>query len=240
MSEPTRIQVTVRCFASVREALGADVLTLELPVGSTAAALRQRLGERAPQLLRVPVAFAINRAYARPETLLQAGDEVALIPPISGGDGDGGDGRVVAPCSFVLSDDVLDPRVLEAECRTDADGAVVTFLGTTRDHNEGAQVVSLRYEAYAEMAQATMAAIFAAARERFAFTRARIAHRLGEVPVGATSVVVVVAAPHRGPAFDACRYLMDRLKHEVPIWKRELLRDGHGERWIGELPQPPA
>ena len=238
MSDPSRIQVTVRCFASVREALGAEVLEVALPIGCTAAALREQLGARAPQLLRLPVAFAVNRAYARPETVLHDGDEVALIPPISGGDGD--DGSAVPPCTFVLTDEALDPRALEAECRTDADGALVTFLGTTRDHNDGARVVSLRYEAYAEMAQATMAAIFAAARERFVFTRARIAHRLGEVPVGATSVVVVVAAPHRGPAFDACRYLMDRLKHEVPIWKRELLRDGHGERWIGELPQPPA
>jgi molybdopterin synthase catalytic subunit len=117
---------------------------------------------------------------------------------------------------------------------------VVAFTGTTRDHNEGAAVVSLAYEAYEEMAQATMAAIFAAARTKFPFTRARVAHRLGEVPVGEASVVVVVSSPHRGDAFDACRFLMDRLKHEVPIWKRERLRDGAGERWIGDLPRPEA
>lgn len=232
MPVPTSIRVTVRCFAAVREALGRDQLALELPVGSTVAALREQLVAHSPQLSRLPVAYAVNRGYAGPERVLADGDEVALIPPISGGGGD------EPPCTLVFSRGALDPRALEQQCRTDGDGAVVAFTGTTRDHNEGAAVVSLSYEAYEEMAQATMAAIFAAARAQFPFTRARVAHRLGEVPVGEASVVVVVSSPHRGAAFDACRYLMDRLKHEVPVWKRERLRDGAGERWIGELPRP--
>lgn len=233
MAVPTSIRVTLRCFAAVREALGQDQLPLELPAGSTVAALRERLVARSPVLARLPVAYAVNRGYAGPERVLADGDEVALIPPISGG--------ADAPaCTLVFSRAPLDARALEQQCRTDGDGALVAFTGTTRDHNDGASVVSLAYEAYEEMAQATMAAIFAAARAKFPFTRARVAHRLGEVPVGEASVVVVVSSPHRGDAFDACRYLMDRLKHEVPIWKRERLRDGAGERWIGDLPRPEA
>lgn len=223
--------ITVRCFAAVREALGADTLAVDLPVGTTVDGLRQHLAARSPAFGRLPLAFAVNRDYAKADTELRAGDEVAFIPPISGGDGG-------PACAFRTCEGPIDARALEAECRTDGDGAVVTFAGTTRDHNEGAAVVSLRYEAYPEMAAAVMERLFAAARAQFAFTRARVVHRLGEVPVGEASVVVVVASPHRGPAFDACRFLMDRLKHEVPIWKRELLRDGGGERWVGELPKP--
>jgi molybdopterin synthase catalytic subunit len=228
-----RIAVTVRCFAAVRDALGTDAIALAVPAGTTVAGLRAKLGEGAPQLLRLPLAFAVNRDYARAETVLADGDEVAFIPPISGGSGAHDLYR------FDLQHEALDARQLEAECRTEADGAVVTFTGTTRAHNEGAAVVSLRYEAYTEMANKVMCGLFEETIRRFPITRARVAHRLGDVPVGEASVVVVVASPHRGPAFDACRYLMDRVKHEVPIWKREQLRDGDELRWIGELPRLP-
>ncbi len=230
-SEP-RLRVTVRCFASVREILGTEVLQVEVPAGTGVEALRQILGAKAPLLLRLPLAFAVNRDYARAETVLKDGDEVAFIPPISGGSG----ARDLYRFDLVAG--VIDPRVLEGECRTDADGAVVTFAGTTRNENEGAVVVSLRYEAYPEMAQKVMCGLFEEAIKRFPITRARVAHRLGDVPVGEASVVVVVASPHRGPAFDACRFLMDRLKNEVPIWKLEQLRDGKDVRWVGDLPRP--
>ena len=232
MSDPD-LPVTVRCFAAVREALGTESLQLTVSSGTTAEGLRQLLVAKAPSLARVPVAFAVNREYARGETLLHSGDEVALIPPISGGSGRRDLYR------FDLVDGPIDPRALEAECRTDADGAVLTFSGTTRDHNEGAAVVTLRFEAYPEMAQKVMCTIFEEAIKRFPITRARVVHRLGEVPIGEASVVVVVASPHRGPAFDACRFLMDRLKNEVPIWKQEQLRSGDAVRWVGDLPRPP-
>ncbi len=227
------MSVTVRCFAAVREALGADELRVELPPGATVEDLRRRLVQRAPALARVPLAFAVNRDYARADTVLAAGDEVAFIPPISGGSGERDLYR------FDLVRGAIDPRALEVECRTDADGAVVTFAGTTRDHNEGAAVATLRYEAYPEMAQKVMCGIFEQAIKQFPITRARVVHRLGEVPIGEASVVVVVASPHRGPAFDACRFLMDRLKNEVPIWKQEQLREGDSLRWVGDLPKPP-
>lgn len=232
MSDEPGFRVTLRCFASVREVLGADVLPVDLPAGASVEDLRLQLGALHPALLRLPVAYAVNRDYARADTLLADGDEVAFIPPISGGSG----ARELY--RFELCDGPIDPRRLEAECRTDADGAVVTFAGTTRDHNDGAAVVSLRYETYPEMAHKVMVGLFEAACRRFPITRARVVHRLGEVPVGEASVVVVVSSPHRGPAFEACRFLMDHLKSEVPIWKRELLRDGAGERWVGELPRP--
>lgn len=228
------IQITLRCFASVRETLGTDEMKLEVAAGTSIDGLRKKLGEKHPALLRLPVAFAINRDYARADSQLSDGDEVAFIPPISGGSGSQDLYR------FDIVQDEIDPRAMEKECRTDADGAVVTFSGTTRNHNEGAEVLSLSYETYTEMAQRVMCGLFEEAIKRFPITRARVVHRLGEVPVGEASVVVVVASAHRGPAFDACRFLMDRLKNEVPIWKREKLKDGDGERWIGDLPQPGA
>ncbi|MEO6594605.1 MAG: molybdopterin converting factor subunit 1 [Planctomycetota bacterium] len=231
MPEPV-LRITVRCFAAVREALGTEQLLLEVPVGTTVEGLRQQLAEKTPVLARLPLAFAVNRDYARAESVLRDGDEVAFIPPISGGSGAHDLYR------FDLVAGVIDPRALEAECRTDRDGAVVTFAGTTRDHNEGLAVLSLRYEAYPEMAQKVMCGLFEEAIKRFPITRARVVHRLGDVPIGEASVVVVVASPHRGPAFDACRFLMDRLKNEVPIWKREQLRDGDNVRWVGDLPRP--
>ena len=227
------IRVTLRCFASVREVLGTDVLTVELQSDTTLESLRQKLAEAHPQLSRLPLAFAVNRDYARGDQLLRDGDEVAFIPPISGGSGAHDLYR------FDLVHGVIDPRPLELECRTDADGAVVTFAGTTRNHNDGAKVLSLAYEAYTEMAQRVMCTLFEEAVKRFPITRARVVHRLGEVPIGEASIVVVVASPHRGPAFDACRFLMDRIKSEVPIWKRERLADGSADRWVGDLPRTP-
>jgi molybdopterin synthase catalytic subunit len=142
----------------------------------------------------------------------------------------------------VLQREPLDARPLEAAVRRDADGAVVTFSGVTRDHNEGASVLGLEYEAYDEMAEAEMGRLFEEAIARFGdgFGRARVAHRLGPVPIGEASVLVVVSAPHRGPAFEAARWLMDRLKERVPIFKKERLaeRGGGGERWVGDLPRP--
>ena len=226
------IHVTLRCFAAVRDILDTDTVTVEVEAGTTARGMLEKLGQQYPALLRVPVAFAVNRDYARADSVLSDGDEVAFIPPISGGSG------AQDLYRFDLTEGELDPRALEQECRTDRDGAVVTFAGTTRDHNEGAQVLSLSYEAYTEMAQRVMCVLFEEAVKRFPITRARVAHRLGEVPVGEASVIVVVASAHRGPAFEACRFLMDRLKDEVPIWKREKLCDGAGERWIGDLPKP--
>jgi len=228
MTAEPMVRITLRCFAGVREALGQDVLHLTVPRGTTVAGLREMLGQDHPALLRLALAWAVNQAYADGSRELAEGDEVAFIPPISGGS--------TERFRFTLRREPLDVRAIEAEVRTDADGAVVTFSGVTRDHNEGAAVESLSYEAYPEMAQRMMQQVFADAAGEHAITRARVEHRLGTVPVGEACVVVCVSAPHRDAAFAAAKNLMDRLKHEVPVFKREALRDGAGTRWVGSLP----
>lgn len=232
MTAEPMVRIQVRCFAAVRELLGCEEMRLAVPDGTTVGQLPELLAAEHPGLRRLAVAYAVNCDYARGDRRLCDGDEVALIPPISGGAG------AEDLYRFELCEERIDPRPFEAEVRTDRDGALVTFAGTTRDHNDGAPVVGLAYEAYAEMAQKVMGHVFEEAVKRFSITRARVVHRLGEVPVGETSVLVVVAAPHRAAAFEACRFLIDRLKDEVPIFKRERLggADG-GSRWIGELPR---
>lgn len=232
MTTEPMVHVRIRCFAAVRELLAVDELELSVPRGTTIEGLRRMLEREHPGLARLQLAFAVNRDYARADRVLEPGDEVAFIPPISGGGTDD-------LYRFELTHEAIDARRLELEVRTDRDGAVVTFAGVTRDHNDGAAVESLSYEAYPEMAQKVVCSIFEEAVKRFPISRARIVHRLGEVPVGEASVVVVVAAPHRAPAFAATQFLMDRLKNEVPIFKRERLGQG-GERWIGELPRSDA
>lgn len=225
------MKITVRCFASIREMLGEDTLELDVPEGTTVAGLKTLLAERAAALAEMPTACAVNRQYAEPDRALDAGDEVAFIPPISGGSG------AAERFGFELVEGPLDPRPLEAAVRTDEDGAVVTFSGVTRNHNEGQAVTTLEYEAYGSMVDEVMRQLFAEAAEKFEIGRARVAHRLGEVPIGEASVLVVVASAHRGPAFEACRYLMDRLKSQAPIFKRELLAGEGGARWVGDLPE---
>jgi MoaE-MoaD fusion protein len=223
--------VTVRCFAAVRELLGCDRIECALAPGATVAELRAELLRREPRLSTLQVAWAVNQAYAREDRELQHGDEIALIPPISGGSPDADVFRL----DFVRGP--IDARELERQARTDRDGAVCAFTGTARDHNDGAAVEQLAYEAYEEMAHKVVARIVDEVFAQHAITRVRVAHRLGVVPVGEAAVVVVTSAPHRAPAFDACRAIMDRIKKEAPIWKRERLRDGAGERWIGDLPR---
>jgi molybdopterin synthase catalytic subunit len=134
-----------------------------------------------------------------------------------------------------LVDRAIDVQALtRAATRPDC-GAVTLFLGTTRDHHDGRRVTRLAYEAYAPMALAALAAIENAARERFAIVSCAITHRLGEVPAGEASVAVLVAAEHRGPAFDACRWAMDELKRSVPIWKKEFYDSGDGA-WVEGKP----
>jgi molybdopterin synthase catalytic subunit len=187
----------VRLFAGLRERAGADQLELELPEGARVADALAKVQHLAPG---VSLVLAVNREYADEAMVLSAGDELAVVPPVSGG------AVVEEPLSLdAVAARVRDPRA----------GALVTFSGTTRD------VEFLDYEAYVEMAGARIDAIVAEAVQRHGLCKAAADHRFGRVPLGEASVVVAASAPHRGEAFAGAREIIDRIKTEAPIWKRE-------------------
>jgi molybdopterin synthase catalytic subunit len=208
------VQVTVRLFAMLRERAGASELTLELPEG---ARVGDALGELSGLAEGLPLVMAVNRDYADEATPLDPGDELALIPPVSGGSTRAAPWvRVTAePLSLeALAERVRDPRA----------GAVVTFQGVTRD------VERLDYEAYVEMAEERMAEIATTALERHGLSATAVEHRVGSVPLSEPSVCVAVSAPHRGEAFAGAREIIDRVKAEAPIWKKEV--EGGEQRWV--------
>jgi molybdopterin synthase catalytic subunit len=199
------MQVRVRLFAMLRERAGTDSLTLELPDGASVGDALDELRWLTGDLRTV---LAVNRDYASVETLLRADDELALIPPVSGG---AADSRLhVRISTEPLSQDVLVAAVSDPRA-----GAIVTFLGVTRE------VPALEYEAYAEMAAAKIEEIAAAAAERHGLCAVAVEHRIGTVPLSQSSVVIAVSAPHRAEAFAGAREIIDVLKAEVPIWKQE-------------------
>jgi MoaE-MoaD fusion protein len=207
------MEVTVRLFAMLRERAGASELTLELPEG---ARVRDALAELAELRADIPVVMAVNREYAAEDQVLDQGDELALVPPVSGGEAAVQHARVTVER---LSLDSLVERVRDPRA-----GAIVTFQGVTRE------VERLEYEAYAEMAEEKIAAIVAAAVERHGLCAAAAEHRVGDVPLSEPSVAVAVSAPHRGEAFTGAREIIDRIKAEAPIWKKEI--DGGEGRWV--------
>jgi len=204
------VEVTVRLFAMLRERAGTPSVTLELPEGARVRDALESLSELAEG---IPLVMAVNREYASEEHVLGAGDELALIPPVSGG----------APWARV-SDEALSLDALAERVRDPRAGAVVTFSGVTRE------VERLEYEAYAEMAEERMAAIVADAVERHGLCAAAVEHRVGDVPRSQPSVIVAVSAPHRGEAFAGAREIIDRVKAEAPIWKKEI--EGGEGRWV--------
>jgi molybdopterin synthase catalytic subunit len=210
------VEVTVRLFAMLRERAGAREVTLELPDGARISDALAALKDVAPPEL--PLVMAVNREYARDDRVLDAGDELALIPPVSGGSSE---------ATLVWARVTSDRLSLDTLARRVADpraGAVVTFQGVTRE------VESLEYEAYVEMAQEKIAAIVAAAVESHGLCAAAAEHRIGTVPLSEPSVAVAVSAPHRGEAFAGAREIIDRIKAEAPIWKQEV--EGDERRWV--------
>jgi MoaE-MoaD fusion protein len=208
------MEVTVRLFAMLRERAGCPAVTLELPEGARVADALAELDGLADGL---PLVMAVNREYADEGRVLDAGDELALIPPVSGG------ATRAAPWVRVSEEPLaLDP--LAQRVRDPRAGAVVTFSGVTRE------VERLEYEAYAEMAEERMAAIAAEAVERHGLCAAAVEHRVGAVPLSEPSVIVAVSAPHRGGAFAGAREIIDRVKAEAPIWKKEV--EGGDGRWV--------
>jgi MoaE-MoaD fusion protein len=204
------VEVTVRLFAMLRERAGSDSVTVELPEGARVGDALRELSELAEGL---PLVMAVNREYADEQTALDPGDELALIPPVSGGS------TRAAPWVRITAEPLhLDG--LQARVRDPRAGAVVTFQGVTRE------VERLGYEAYVEMAEERLAEIARDAVERHGLCAAAVEHRVGEVPLSEPSVCVAVSAPHRGEAFAGAREIIDRVKAEAPIWKKE------DERWV--------
>lgn len=238
------MRIRIRLFAVQRELAGAREVALELRDGATIEDAWSALVERLPVLApgRPSLRFARNAAYAPPSTVLEDGDEVAMIPPVSGGAPERI--RIVelreAPFGAAILAELAD------RLATPADGAVVGFLGVTREtpgtpapgqeaearRHAGRAVQSLDYEAHEAMARQVIDAIVDEIEARYGVTRLAIVHRTGEVPVGEPSVAIVACAPHRAAAFDAARYAIDETKARAPIWKAERFADGHV--WIGE------
>ena len=204
--------VTVRLFAQLRERAGKGELSIELPEG---ARVRDALAELDGLAGDLPVVMAVNREYADGDSPLAPGDELALIPPVSGGSGE--------PWARVTADP-LDAGALVERVRDVRAGAVVVFEGVTRE------VERLEYEAYAEMAEPRIASILAEVAEQHGLCAAAAEHRIGTVPLSEPSVLVAVSAPHREEAFAGARAAIDRIKAEAPIWKKEV--EGDEERWV--------
>ena len=229
------IAVRARLFARLREQAGTDAESVEVSVGSTVADVYDALRKSHPALdpNRESVRAAVNQEFAEWDVIVADGDEVAFIPPVSGGAHPVG-------VFFEITTDPLDARRLEAAVAHKGAGAICTFTGIVRDSSRGRQVTHLEYEAYADMAKAEMRKIAGEIAERWPAARVAFAHRTGRLEIGEASVVVSVSCPHRAEAIDACRLGIDRLKESVPIWKKEHASDG--TFWIEgnqSLPSPP-
>ncbi len=176
--------------------------------------------------------YAVNAEYVTPDHPLREGDELALIPPVSGGGPEPVEGARPEPAEglFEITAEPLDPQRLADEVRKDESGAVTVFLGVVRDNNMGRRVLYLEYDAYPEMATRVMRRIAEEAMERWPLMGVAMQHRTGRLEIGETSMLIAVSSPHRKEAFEACHHLVDRFKEVVPIWKKEVWEGG--EVWI--------
>ncbi len=229
------MRITVRAFAALAEALGQRVVTLDLPAGATVQEAWQELVKVHPDAARFErrLMVAVNLNYATWQTPLGDGDEVAFLPPVSGGNRAGEPG---APDSFEIVEEPLSVDAVMAKVKSPRAGAIVVFAGIVREWTGDRRTVRLEYEAYREMALSEMARIGREVTGRWPDVRLAVTHRIGHVAIGEASVLVAAAAPHRADAFEAARYAIDRLKQIVPIWKKERWEDG--EEWVGPQTGP--
>lgn len=229
----------LKLFATLRERARAAELEREFPDGITVAEIWKALKGEFPALAghHDSVGFAVNQEYVEGDYRPRNDDEVAFIPPVSGG---APANEVTAPWvgSVAIVRDRIEVAALEREVGDPAAGAIVSFAGTTRRDNAGRKVTRLEYEAYEPMALSEMRKLAREAGQRWPIVRIAITHRIGAVEIGETSVAIAVSAAHRGAAFEACRFAIDRLKETVPIWKKEYFEGG--ELWIGcQTSHPP-
>jgi MoaE-MoaD fusion protein len=236
------IQVRVLAFGVLKDVLGPNAVEMTLPESATVADLLAALAHTRPAAILRGIAVSVNAEYAAATQVLHQGDEVGLLPPVSGGVDDFSkpDPETDAQETHIrLTRDRIDAESLVAAAKQGEDGAVVVFDGIVRNNSRGRATLHLDYEAYEEMALRQMNELAVQARERFKVREVTIVHRLGRLAVGETSVLIVVASAHRAQAFDACRWAIDTLKKTVPIWKKETFADGavwaDGEPFPGGL-----
>ena len=231
--------VRVLPFGILKDWLGASATTMELPDGSSVGDLLDLVGalRNATPVLR-SIAVSVNEEYVNASHLLSDGDEVGLLPPVSGGSDATPDPQQAPPIVVALTREVIDTHNLFAAAKHGEDGAVVVFDGIVRNNTRGRRTLFLDYEAYEEMALKQMNELAEQALSKFAVRHVTIVHRLGRLEIGESSVLVIVASAHRGAAFDACRWVIDTLKQTVPIWKKETFVDG--AVWAPGEPFPAA
>ena len=223
------MRIKLRFFASLRERLGRSEQTREVPSGATVGTVWELLKREHPELAVVErsVAFAVAQEYVDKNHPLQDNDELAFIPPVSGGTMTEEPQRILCK----ITQDPIDPQELTNFVADPAAGAMTTFVGTTRDTNDGRRVIRLEYECYPGMAEKEMTKIATEALTRWPIKKIAMIHRLGRVDIGEASVAIAVSSGHRHAAFEACHYAINQLKETVPIWKKELYEGG--ELWIG-------
>lgn len=235
MNEPS---ITIRYFAAIREMVDreTDQLDPETFAGDdgppTVGRVWEELVERHPDLegLQAHLRFAVDREFVDLDHPVDPGAEVAIIPPVSGGAGTAGTHTTDGGRYAITREPLQLQDVRQAVARPEA-GAIVTFEGVVRDHTDDRDVEALEYECYAEMALEKLVETADRAHEQWETVEAAIHHRYGHLEVGESAVAIAVASPHRGPAFEACEFVIDRLKEVVPIWKKEIGPDG--ETWVG-------
>jgi molybdopterin converting factor subunit 1 len=237
-NEDDGMKIKILLFGILKEVVGRPAETLDLADGTRVRDVLAHYSKEADRFkgLAPSLAIAVNQEYAALDRMLHEGDEVGLLPPVSGGlDDEPGD-----VIQIVRSQ--IDAESIIAGLKQPSDGAVVIFDGIVRDNTRGRRTLYLNYEAYEEMALKQMKALAAKAKSRFAVRSAAIIHRLGRLEIGETSVLIVVASAHRGAAFEACRWIIDTLKKTVPIWKKEYFSDGavwaDGEPFPEEIQRP--
>jgi molybdopterin synthase catalytic subunit/molybdopterin converting factor small subunit len=246
------MKIRVLLFGVLKEVLGRTDETVELPEGACVRDVLFYYGRKAPRFeaMMPSLAISVNQEYSGVDRALREGDEVGLLPPVSGGSAEGSQVPGEAPGG--VPDEVpgevrivrerIDTGAVVARLKRSADGAAVIFDGVVRDNSRGRRTLYLHYEGYEAMALKEMEALAVEARTRFGVRGVSIVHRLGRLEIGETSVLIVVAAAHRGVAFEACRWIIDTLKKTVPIWKKEYFEDGavwaDGEAFPDEIRSP--
>lgn len=233
------MQVKVVYFGVLRDLAGREQEAVELNNGARLADLYSELQRRLTGLEKFAgsIALSVNYEYASLDTPLRDGDEVALLPPVSGGSGSPGDATTAKQSHAQIVREPIDAERIASEMKAPEDGAVIVFDGIVRNHSRGRRTLYLEYSAYEPMATAELEKLAQSALANFAVRDVRIVHRLGRLEIGESSVVIVVTSPHRAAALDAARWIIDTLKKTVPIWKKEYFADG--AVWADGEPFPP-